>query len=135
MDPEEQHNICRLIEAVIVADGVVAEEEREFLRRVVRRFGVAYDVNEVGPVDDDVPLSRPGRASEMLHELSPQVQARVLALRIDAAVTDGEVHPKERAILLVAAAALGIDASAVEERIQHRQLARAGARSEPPSTI
>jgi tellurite resistance protein len=44
----------------------------------------------------------------------------VMALLVEAAVVDGRVDPRERALLLVAAAALGIDATAVEERITRR---------------
>jgi hypothetical protein len=56
----------------------------------------------------------------MLRELDADVQARVMALLVDSAVTDGEVAPSERALLMVAAAALDIDAAAVEERIRAR---------------
>lgn len=120
MNVEERTKICKLIEAVIAADGVIAVEEQEFLRRVAQRFEIPYAVCEVGPVVDAGPVSDPGRASALLRQLAPAVQARVMALLVDSAVTDGEVHPTEHALLLVAAAALGIDASAVEERITQR---------------
>jgi uncharacterized tellurite resistance protein B-like protein len=124
MDVEQRTRICRLIEAVISADGFVKLEEREFLRRVVRRFEIAYEMVEVGHVDENAPVSDPGRAAALLRELDPSVQARVMALLVDSAVTDGVVHPKEHALLLVAAAALNVDATALEERIAQR-LARA----------
>src|SRR3984885_61453 len=38
---EERAKVVELIEAVIAADGVVADQEREFLRRVVERFGLS----------------------------------------------------------------------------------------------
>lgn len=114
MDIEERRNVCRLISAVIAADGVVTAEEEEFLRRILRRFDMAYDASDSAPVSD------PGRAAALLRELNPDVQARVMALLVDAAIVDGHVAPSERALLLVAAAALGIDATAVEERITRR---------------
>lgn len=120
MDQAERIKICKLIEGVICADGFVREEEREFLRRVVQRFDIPYDLADVGPVSAEGPESDPGRAARYLRELDPTLQARVLALLVDSAVTDGEVAPTERALLLVAAAALDIDATAVEERIQER---------------
>lgn len=120
MNVEERTKICKLIEAVIAADGVIAPEEQAFLRRVAQRFEIAYAVSEIGPVMDAGPVSDPGRASALLRQLAPDVQARVMALLVESAVTDGEVHPTERALLLVAAAALGIDASAVEERLAQR---------------
>jgi uncharacterized tellurite resistance protein B-like protein len=120
MDVEERTKICKLIEAVIAADGVIAVEEREFLRRVAQRFEIPYEVIAVGPVGDHGPVSDPGRSSALLRQLSTDKQARVMALLVESAVTDGEVHPSEHALLLVAAAALGIDAAAVEERIAKR---------------
>lgn len=120
MDVEERKKICRLIEAVIAADGVIAVEEREFLRRVAQRFDIPYALIELGPVQDHGPVSDPGRASALLRQLPANVQTRVMALLVESAVTDGEVHPTEHALLLVAAAALDIDASAVQERINER---------------
>ena len=120
MDSEERQRVCRLVEAVIAADGVITQSEQDFLRRVAQRFGVSFDVAEVGPVSERGPVSDPGRASTMLRELPEDAQARVMAILVESAVTDGEVHPSERTLLLVAAAALGIDAAAVEERIQRR---------------
>ena len=126
MDVEERTKICKLIEAVIVADGVITLEEREFLRRIAQRFEIPYVLVDVGPVSDHGPVSDPGRACSLLRQLAPDVQARVMALLVESAVTDGEVHPTEHALLMVAAAALNIDAAAVEERIAQR-LARATA--------
>jgi len=55
-----------------------------------------------------------------LRALDPTAQARVLALLVDAAAADHEIHPQEHALLLAAAAALGIDAMALEERLIQR---------------
>jgi uncharacterized tellurite resistance protein B-like protein len=119
VDFDERQRVCKLIEAVIAADGVIQIEEADFLRRVAQRFEIPYQETEVGPVDSG-PVSDPGRASAALRRLSPDARTRVMALLVDAAVTDGAVHPKEHALLLVAAAALDIDAAALEERIHHR---------------
>ncbi len=120
MNVAERVKICKLIEGVIGADGVIRSEEREFLRRVARRFGISYELLEVGPVADVAPMSDPGRAARTLRGLEPEVQARVMALLIESAVSDGEVAPHERTLLMVAAAALDIDAAAVEERVSAR---------------
>ncbi len=127
MDVEEQQKVCALIEAVISADGVVAEAEREFLRKIVARFGLPE--RELGPVS----AQSFGRATSTLRTLPPDVQARVMALLVEAAVVDGRVDPAERALLLASAAALGIEATALEERIAWRLRANA---AEPgtPST-
>ena len=125
MDVEERQKVCELIEAVIAADGVVADAEREFLRRIVERF--CLPERTAGPVSE----SDFGRTTTMLRTLGPDVQARVMALLVEAAVIDGRVDPQERALLLASAATLGIEATALEERIAWRLRANA---STPPST-
>ncbi len=115
MQTEERVKVVELIEAVISADNVIAVEEREFLRRVVERFGFT----DQDPADRVV-VSDPGRAMATLRALAPDVQTRVMALLVEAAVVDGRVEPEERALLLASAAALGIEAHALEERIARR---------------
>jgi uncharacterized tellurite resistance protein B-like protein len=115
VDLVERAKVVDLIQAVIACDGVVAEEEREFLRRVVERFGL-----EEQPAVDSSVASDPGRAMATLRALDPDVQARVMALLVEAAVVDGRVEPEERALLLASAATLGIEAYALEERIARR---------------
>jgi len=124
MDVEERHKICRLIETMIAADGKIADEERQFLRRIVERFGLPE--REVGPFsENDV-----GRATTTLRTLTPDVQLRVMALLVEAAVVDGRVDAKERALLLASAATLGIEATVLEERIAARLRASGPARSD-----
>jgi uncharacterized tellurite resistance protein B-like protein len=114
MDVEERHKICGLIETMIAADGEITDAEREFLRRIVERFGLPE--REAGPYStNDV-----GRTTQTLRTLAPDVQLRVMALLVEAAVVDGRVDPHERALLLASAATLGIDATALEERIAGR---------------
>ena len=119
MDIEERHKVCQLIEAMIAADGVVREPEREYLRSIVERFGL--------PARESSPLAENdfGRATTTLRALAPDVQPRVMALLVEAAVIDGRVDPQERALLLAAAATLGIEATALEERIAWRLRANA----------
>lgn len=115
MEVEERGKIVDLIQAMITADGVVKDEEREFLRRVVSRFGLTAEDRA-----DRVVARDPGRVMATLRELAPDVQARVMALLVEAAVVDGKVDPAERALLLASAATLGIEAYALEERIARR---------------
>ncbi len=114
MDVEERHKVCELIEAVIAADGIVAGAERDYLRRIVERFGLP--ARETGPLSEN----DFGRTTSMLRTLAPDVQARVMALLVEAAVVDGAIAPQERALLLASAATLGIEATALEERIAWR---------------
>jgi uncharacterized tellurite resistance protein B-like protein len=115
VSPEEQSKVVALIEAVIAADGVIVEEEREFLRRVVERFGLSPQERA-----DRVVTSDAGRTTQTLRALPSDMQTRVMALLVEAAVIDGRVVPEERALLLASAATLGIDAAALEERIARR---------------
>src|SRR5437660_1700218 len=81
------------------ADGKVVEEEREFLRRVIERFHLTQDDRA-----DRIVASDPGRATATLRALPSDVQSRVMALLVEAAIVDGRVEPEERALLLASAA-------------------------------
>jgi uncharacterized tellurite resistance protein B-like protein len=113
MDNEMRAKISALLEAVVTADGVIRPEEREFVRRAATRWRLP---------EPDAPLSlrNLGTATEVLRTLDPNAQARVLALLVDAAAADHDIHPLEHALLLAAAAALGIEATALEQRLIQR---------------
>ena len=113
MDEGDRHKVCELIEAVIAADGIVEPAERDYLRRIVERFGLPERPEAVISSDG----SAFGRATTTLRGLTPDVQKGVMALLVEAAIVDGRVDPQERALLLASAASLGIDATALEERI------------------
>jgi uncharacterized membrane protein YebE (DUF533 family) len=112
---DDRRKVVELVETMISADGVVTDEERQFLRRVVERFGLSAEER-----DDRLVPSDPGRATRTLRELPDEVKVRVMALLVDAAVVDGKVAPEEHALLLASAASLGIEACALEERIARR---------------
>ena len=113
MDNEIRAKVSALLEAVVTADGVIRPEEREFVRRAATRWNLP---------EPDAPLSlrNLGTAMEVMRTLDPSAQARVLALLVDAATVDHHVDPREHALLLAAAAALGIEATALEERVIQR---------------
>jgi uncharacterized tellurite resistance protein B-like protein len=110
MDTEMRAKVSALLEAVVAADDVIRPEEREFVRRAATRWKLP---------EPEAPLSlrNLGTATEALRALDTTAQARVLALLVDAAAVDHDVHPMEHALLLAAAAALGIEATALEERL------------------
>jgi uncharacterized tellurite resistance protein B-like protein len=120
MDQELRAKVSALLEAVVAADGVIRPEEREFVRRAASRYRLP---------EPDAPLSLRslGSATEALRALDGSAQSRVLALLVNAAVVDGELEPREHALLLAAAAALGIEATALEERVIQRLRAGSGA--------
>ena len=105
--------VSALLEAVVTADGVIRPEERDFVRRAANRWKLP---------DPDAPLSLRslGSATEALRALDPAAQARVLAVLVDAAAVAHHLDPREHALLLAAAAALGIEATALEERLLER---------------
>jgi uncharacterized tellurite resistance protein B-like protein len=113
MDDESRAKVSALLDAVVRADGVVRPEERDFVRRAAERWRLP---------EPEAPLSLRtlGSATETLRALDPAAQIRVLAVLVDAATVDNHMHPQEHALLLAAAAALGIDATALEERILQR---------------
>ncbi len=105
--------VSALLEAVVTADRVIRPEERDFVRRAPNRWKLP---------DPDAPLSLRslGSATEALRALDPAAQARVLAMLVDAAAVDHHLDPREHALLLAAAATLGIEATALEERLLQR---------------
>jgi len=113
MENEMRAKISALLEAVVAADNVIRPEEREFVRRAANRWKLP---------EPDAPLSlrNLGTAMETLRALDPNAQARVLALLVDAATVDRHLDPREHALLLAAAASLGIEATALEERLTQR---------------
>src|SRR5579864_6576357 len=110
MDLGERYKVCRLIEAIIRADGVVGDDERAFLQRIVERFGLPTYEWESTEINF-------GATTATLRTLPPDAATRVMALLVEAAVIDGRVDPEEHALLLASAATLGIEATALEERI------------------
>jgi uncharacterized tellurite resistance protein B-like protein len=113
VNDEMRAKVSALLEAVVAADEVIRPEEREFVRRAAARWNLP---------EPDAPLSlrNLGTATAVLRGLEPDAQARVLALLVDAAAVDGHLDPREHALLLAAAAALGIEATALEERLLRR---------------
>ena len=113
MDNETRAKVSALLEAVVTADGVIRPEEREFVRRAAHRW-------KLPEPEEPLSLRSVGTAIEVLRTLDAGAQTRVVALLVDAAAVDGDIDPSERALLLAAAASLGIEATALEERLTQR---------------
>ena len=127
MDDADRRKICQLVAGILVSDDHFADAERAFLQRIYARFGLP---------DDEWTRTEPipaGAASAALRALPQDAQAKVVALLVEAAVADGVVDASERVYLLVVAAALGIDAVAMEQRITQRleAIAERGPMSDP----
>lgn len=114
MDVADRRKICQLVAGILVSDEHFAAEEQAFLSRIYARFQLEDDGwKDLEPLDA-------GAAAATLRELPYEVRHRVVALLIEAAVVDGVVDARERAYLLVASAALGIDADVMERRLVER---------------
>jgi len=113
MDADTRAKVAALLQAVVAADGVIRPEEREFIQRAAARWNLPEPSESLG-------LCNLGSATEALRALDAGAQARVLAVLVDAAVADHYLDPREHALLLAAAASLGIEATALEERIMQR---------------
>jgi hypothetical protein len=99
---------------MLLADDHLAEDEKRFLHRVYARSGVPVEAwDSLAPI----PV---GEASAALRDLPKEVQTQVAALLVEAAVADGVIDARERVYLLVVAAAMGIDAVAMEQRVARR---------------
>jgi uncharacterized tellurite resistance protein B-like protein len=116
MDDQMRATVSSLLQAVVAADGVIRPEEREFVRRAADRWRLPEP-------EEPLSLRTLGSATSALRTLEPSAQARVLALLVDAAASDRDIDPREHALLLAAAAALGIEATALEERLAQRMKA------------
>ena len=113
MDDEMRAKVSALLEAIVTADGVIRPEERDFVRRAAIRW-------KLPEPEAPLTLRTLGSATQALRALEPAAQAHVLALLVDAAAVDHHLDPREHALLLAAAAALGIEATALEERLLQR---------------
>lgn len=114
MDLDDRRTICELVAGILLADDELAHEELAFLHKIYARCGLGADEwDQLRPIPA-------GEASAALRALPPEVQNKVVALLVDGSIADGHVDPEERAYLLVAAAAMGIDADVLEQRISSR---------------
>jgi uncharacterized tellurite resistance protein B-like protein len=113
MNEQMRAKVSALLESIVTADGVIRPEEREFVRRAAARYRLPEP-------KEPLSLRTLGTATAALRELESDAQSRVLALLVDAAAVDGHLDPREHVLLLAAAASLGIEATALEERLQRR---------------
>lgn len=114
MTSADRLKICQLVAGILVSDEHFSEAEQSFLQRVYARCGLPMD--EWATVEP-IPV---GEASAALRALPEDARVKVAALLVEAAVADGIVDARERVYLLVAAAAMGIDAVVMEQRIARR---------------
>lgn len=122
-----RRQICQLVAGVLVSDDDFADVEKRFLQRIYARLELPPDEWE------SVQPTPVGAATAALRQLPVETHTKVAALLVEAVVADGVVEPRERVYLLVAAAAMGIDAVVMEQRLASRlqTLAERGPMSMP----
>lgn len=127
MDLADRRTLCQLVAGVLTADDDFADVEKRFLQRIYARLGLPPEEWETV---EPIPLSA---ATAALRRLPAEMHTKVAALLVEAAIADGIVEPRERAYLLVAAAAMGVDPLEMEQRIANRlqTLAERGPMSMP----
>lgn len=110
MNAESRHNVCRLIAGLVVSDDDFAPEEEAFIERLLQRFGISER-------ETIFPIVAHDEAAAEVKALPADVQQEALALLIEAAVADGKIADEERAYVRVVGEAMGLDAAAVDAKL------------------
>ena len=100
---ETRHAKCLLLAKVLVADGIMTENERIFLDRAMKTLGL-----------DDITRKRVihledwDAAEPVVAKLSEDEKRELVGWLVDAASADGKLSPLELAALKKISAALGL---------------------------
>lgn len=94
-----------LVSKVLVADGMMSEDEHWFLSGLMDRLGLTAE--ERRQVAD---LEGWDAAEPVIRALSDDERRAIVAMLVDAAAADGRLSGKELAAVKQVAAALGVDA-------------------------
>lgn len=94
---------CLLVSKVIVADGMVTDDERAFLDGVMGKLGLDADERR-GVID----LEGWDEAEGVLAGLPVDERLALIEMLVDAAASDGHLSPTEMAAIKRVEAALGL---------------------------
>lgn len=94
---------CLLVSKVIVADGIVTDDERAFLDGVMTKLGLDADERR-GVID----LEGWDEAEAVVAALSIDERLALIELLFDAASSDGRLSPTEMAAIKAVETALGL---------------------------
>jgi uncharacterized tellurite resistance protein B-like protein len=95
---------CLLVSKVLVADGIMTENERVFLDKMMR--GLGLDENERRGVLD---LEGWDEAEPVVAKLSADEKREFVSMLVDASSADGRLSPLEMATVKRITAALGVE--------------------------
>jgi uncharacterized tellurite resistance protein B-like protein len=94
---------CLVVSKVLVADGIMTDDERGFLAEMMRRLGLTADEQR-----RVVELEGLEEADQIVAGLSVDERREVVELLVDAASADGRLSPHELAAVKRVTAALGL---------------------------
>jgi uncharacterized tellurite resistance protein B-like protein len=94
---------CLVVSKVLVADGMMMDEERTFLAQLMDKLGLTEDerkrVIELKGLDD---------ADAIVRTLPVEERRELVTMLVDAASADGKLSPHELGVVKKLSAALGI---------------------------
>ena len=94
---------CLVVSKVLVADGIMTDDERAFLAEMMRRLGLTPDEQQ-----RVVELEGLDEADHIVAALSADERREIVELLVDAASADGKLSPHELAAVKRVTAALGV---------------------------
>jgi uncharacterized tellurite resistance protein B-like protein len=94
---------CLLVSKVLVADGMMHDEEREFLAAMMERLGLTPDEQK-----RVINLEGLDAAEPIVTNLSEDERREIVELLVDAASVDGRLSPHEMATVKRVSKALGL---------------------------
>lgn len=94
---------CLLVSKVLVADGMMQDEERGFLARMMTQLGLT-DAEQQQVIE----LKGLDEADKLVRTLSVEERQAMVEMLVDAASADGKLSPHELAAVKRLTAALGL---------------------------
>ena len=94
---------CLVVSKVLVADGIMTDDERAFLGEMMRRLGLTPEEQQ-----RVVALDELDEADQIVAALSADERRDIVELLVDAASADGKLSPHELAAVQRVTAALGL---------------------------
>lgn len=94
---------CLLVSKVLVADGMMHDEEREFLAGLMEKLGLSPEEQK-----RVVNLEGLDAAEPIVTNLSEDERREIVEMLVDAASADGRLSPHEMATVKRVSAALGL---------------------------
>lgn len=94
---------CLLVSKVLVADGMMSDDEKSFLSSMMTKLGLTDDEKK-----RVIELEGWDEAEPIVAKLSADDKAEIVGLLVDAASADGRLSPHELAAVKRVSAALGV---------------------------